>query len=288
MRHRSVIAFILLAATLAAIPQASQDLLALKNALGERVRNEILFAFLNLNPQDGATVSGPQRARLSQPSCPSSAKSVTQTASNSKKPGSAAATAPSVESKLVLEVSDKEFGQLAMMLAPPADAFAERSHLESPERFDGLVLGQVLKMPARELPPVQELSMIIPPSEGLDPVPPPRRQNAVQAKSAKARQNLSAEWEARASFVAARYAAQSEELKKAGETIRFQFVYDLKDGKAIRIPAPATRVRATKLRTRNVKTVTPPIASAPRQLKQLAYVVAGPRIPAAPEVPASE
>jgi hypothetical protein len=284
MRHRSVIAFILLAAILVAVPQAMQDILALKSALGERVRNEILFAFLNLNPRDGASQPAPQRARLSQPTCPASTKTVTQTASNSKKQGGAAnahAKAQGAESNVVVEVSGEEFGQLAMMLTPSAEIYGERSRLEVREGLDALVQGKGSKIPA------PELSMIIPPGEGLDPIP-PRRQKAEQEKAAKARVSPTAEWESRTSFVAAQYVVRSDELRKAGENIRLQFADGLKDGRAFRIPAAAPRVRVTKSKRQGVTNATPPAPSAPRQLKQLACDACEPGSTHAPEASASE
>lgn len=54
MKHRSVIAFILIAAALFAAPQISHDLSALKSAIGARLRGEILHAILNLPAGDGA------------------------------------------------------------------------------------------------------------------------------------------------------------------------------------------------------------------------------------------
>ena len=54
MKHRSVIAFILLAAALFAAPQISNDLSAFKSAVGARIRGEILHAFLNLRADDAA------------------------------------------------------------------------------------------------------------------------------------------------------------------------------------------------------------------------------------------
>lgn len=74
MKHRSVGIFIILAASLAAIPQASQELVAFKDAVGERVRVEIWQAFLDLNSQGrgSAPVSPERQSEVA--SCPDTAK----------------------------------------------------------------------------------------------------------------------------------------------------------------------------------------------------------------------
>src|ERR1700750_1624831 len=65
MRHRSNIAFILLAATLFAAPQMAHDLSTLKGAVAARVRGEILQAFLGLHANEAsATVTHAPRAEL--------------------------------------------------------------------------------------------------------------------------------------------------------------------------------------------------------------------------------
>ena len=66
MKHRSVGIFIVLAASLAAIPQASQELAALKNAVGARARVEIWNAFLDLQTRGlgGATAPAPVPATV--------------------------------------------------------------------------------------------------------------------------------------------------------------------------------------------------------------------------------
>lgn len=64
MKHRSIGIFIILAASLAAIPQASQELDALRNAVGQRARVELWNAFLDLQSAGG---------RSSRPAAPASA-----------------------------------------------------------------------------------------------------------------------------------------------------------------------------------------------------------------------
>jgi hypothetical protein len=75
MRHRSHIAFILLAAALFAAPQMAQDLSALKGAVAARLRGEIMRAFLGLHSNESApaAVAAP-RAGASLLACGESAK----------------------------------------------------------------------------------------------------------------------------------------------------------------------------------------------------------------------
>lgn len=275
MRHRSVIAFILLAAILVAIPQASEDLLALKSALGERVRDEIRHAFLNLNVQDGGVQAAPQRAQATLASCPGGAsKSAVQRAWGAKK-GSApegSAAAQGGASRADSDSRGDELGQLAMMLNTPAGTSVEKSQLETIGGLKGLLMGKVLKVPSGNLSPVGELAMIIPPDDGIDVSSLDRRDSA-QGKASKARGNRAAEIETRASFTAARFDVQHEVFRKQADAVRVQLNFDLKDAGAARIPAAAPRAKVTKIKRQQVRTVTAPVAGASGQAKQLACLV---------------
>ncbi|MCA1634557.1 MAG: hypothetical protein LC802_12915 [Acidobacteria bacterium] len=290
MRHRSVIAFILLAATLAAVPQAWQEFSALKSAVGERVRNEILFAFLNLNPQDAATQTAPQLAQRAGTDCPGSTRSGAQAVWGARR---SSATAPpqttqDVTARASTEARDEELGQLAMILTQPADGFEAKIEREAVEDLRGLVVVKVLKAPTLELLPTRELSMIIPPGEGPDLIPGVKR-IAEQEKGAQGRLSRgAAAWEARASFIAASLNEQNVDFKKPGEEIRFQFTHLLKDAGAVRMPVAAPRVKFTKLKRQRGTNVTPPLAATPRQLKQLACLVSEFTRLDVPAAPASE
>src|SRR5437763_109190 len=67
MKHRSVIAFILLAAALFAAPQISHDILSLKSAVVARVRGEVMRAFLSLGGRDGGGEWAGRRAGVPAP-----------------------------------------------------------------------------------------------------------------------------------------------------------------------------------------------------------------------------
>jgi len=65
MKHRSIGAFVILAATLFAIPEALQDIRSLKDAVLGRARGEILQAFLSF--QTGDDPCSARRGRQAQP-----------------------------------------------------------------------------------------------------------------------------------------------------------------------------------------------------------------------------
>src|SRR5205085_11420909 len=69
MKHRSVIAFILLAAALFAAPQISHDILSLKSAVVARVRGEVMRAFLSLDGRDGGGELAARRAGVPVATC---------------------------------------------------------------------------------------------------------------------------------------------------------------------------------------------------------------------------
>src|SRR5205085_8522525 len=59
MKHRSVIAFVIVAAALFSLPQLSHDLHELKGAVGMRLHRELLHAFLNLPADEPTAVATP-------------------------------------------------------------------------------------------------------------------------------------------------------------------------------------------------------------------------------------
>src|SRR5437763_16371121 len=98
MKHRSIIAFILLAAALVAAPQVTHDLAALKSALGARIRGEILHAFLSLQASDAVGGTTARRAEPALASCKAEAKSEAQaTAARAKHGDERAHSAPQAE-----------------------------------------------------------------------------------------------------------------------------------------------------------------------------------------------
>jgi hypothetical protein len=265
MKHRSVIAFVLLAATLAAVPQVSQDLLELKSALGERVRNEMWHAFLSVNGRGGASQAAPQRTQHTLASC--NAAPANAGAKKSSAPARATAQAGSAASaEAVREVEAEE---LAMMLTPPAESVEEKGTVEAAEDLRELRFGRVLKAPTRAPLPVQEMAMIIPPGEGADPVL-PGRLVAAEAEAKTARARARRDEAARVSYVATAFTERGVEFRKVGDVMRFQFNNVTKDGFAVP-PAPAApKARVTKVKRQQATTVTAPVVIPAGQAKQLA------------------
>ncbi len=265
MKHRSVVAFVLLAATLAAVPQASQDLSELKSALAARVRTEIWSAFLNLNGRGGATQSAPRSTQHTLASCQSAPAS--SVAKRSSAPARAAAQAGASAEVETARPSEGE--ELAMMLTPPAENVEGKLEIEDVEELKDL--GTALKAPAREILPAQEFAMIIPPGEAPDLVLPSRlAATDAEAKAERARARR-AESEVRAMYVATAFNERGVEFRKVGDVMRFQFNNSLiKDGVAIPLVAPAPKAKVTKVKRQQTTSVNAPVAATTKHLACLA------------------
>jgi hypothetical protein len=265
MKHRSVVAFVLLAATLAAVPQASQDLSELKSALAARVRTEIWSAFLNLNGRGGATQSAPRSTQHTLASCTNAPAG--PSAKRSSAPARAAAQAGA--SAEVEGARHFEAEELAMMLTPPAENVEGKMEVEAVEELKEL--GKVLKTPAREILPAQEMAMIIPPGEAPDSVLTSRLTSAdAETKAARSRSRR-AESEARATYVATAFNERGVEFRKVGDVMRFQFNNSLiKDGVAIPLSVPAPKAKATKVKRQQTTTNVTAPAVTTKQLACLA------------------
>ncbi len=264
MKHRSVIAFVLLAATFAAVPQASQDLLELKGALVGRVRSEIWHAFLSLNGRGGAAQTAPQSTQHTLASCNAPANPGAKRASASSRATARVETTAGVEA-----VNPIAADELAMMLTPPTENVEEKMEIEYVEDLRELGLGRVLKAPTRAPLPVQEMAMIIPPGEGADPIPTRIVAAETEAKAARARSKRF-ETEARVNYIATAFNERGVEFRKVGDVMRFQFNNSLKDGVAIPLAPAAPKGKVTKVKRQQATTVTAPVALSTTQAKQLA------------------
>ncbi|MDQ3743150.1 MAG: hypothetical protein M3444_02090 [Acidobacteriota bacterium] len=176
MKHRSVIAFILLAAAFVAAPQVSQDLAALKSALGARIRGEILHAFLNLHANEGAGESETRRtAQTMLASCKAEAKTEGQTTVRARRSEDRTQGAneerAQVQPRAEAAPQTDAHKQLAMLVVPSPEA--EESSAELPGVDDQLIRGKASELPRRagstsELESASELAMLIPPGLGFD------------------------------------------------------------------------------------------------------------------------
>src|SRR5436309_950417 len=113
MKHRSVIAFILLAAALFAAPQISHDILSLKSAVVARVRGEVMRAFLSLGGRGGGGEFAARRATTPAAEC-AQEREEAQAAPKSKR---VEAHAPAtVQADTTARQDQQE--QLAMLISP--------------------------------------------------------------------------------------------------------------------------------------------------------------------------
>ena len=149
MKHRSVIAFVIVAAALFSLPQLSHDLRALKGAVGTALHRELLHAFLNLPA--GAPSAAAPAARTAEPlvaSCPQAKAGTTW--SKPGRPGASRGAA-----------AGRSFEQRAMIVDPTRDPVNERTKDEVKE---------VAGMFVAALPEVgAEIAMITPPNNGVEP-----------------------------------------------------------------------------------------------------------------------
>ena len=152
MKHRSVIAFVIVAAALFSLPQLSHDLHALKGAVGARLHRELLHAFLSLpagEPASAAPAGRPAEGLLAY-FCP--------------KEKSGPAAAKTARGEVPGRAAGKTFEQSAMLGDPKNDPINEVAKAEVKAAAD------VVVAPRPEVKvETAEVAMIIPPDTGLDP-----------------------------------------------------------------------------------------------------------------------
>lgn len=202
MRHRSHIAFILLAAALFAAPQMAQDLSTLKGAVAARIRGEILHAFLGLHSNESAApVTQAPRADASLLACSESAKPEAQAAQGKTTERSAPArrVEPRPQTAMLTDPADKTNAGL-----PPSG-----------------VAGEWASLP-RQLPTETRLAMLTPPGNGVEP--PPALAYRYESGDARTRvapmaRNNFKELEKQALFLQVRFerVAEAESIRRAAE-----------------------------------------------------------------------
>jgi hypothetical protein len=151
MRHRSHIAFILLAAALFAAPQMAQDLSALKGAVAARIRGEIMQAFLGLHSDESAAPAQQSpRVDASLLACTESDKPEAQPAQGKTAVRSAPARRVELRSQ-------------AAMLTDPAD----KTNVGLPP---SAVADELASLPRQVLTETR-LAMLTPPGNSVEPPP---------------------------------------------------------------------------------------------------------------------
>ena len=152
MKHRSVIAFVIVAAALFALPQLSHDLRELKGAVGTRLHRELLNAFLNLpagEPVSAAPAASPAESLLA--SC------------GKEKTGAPSAKTARAAGHAEARAAEKRLEERAMIGDPKNDPINEVARAEADE--DEV---EFVETPS-EVKAASEVAMIIPPEAGVDP-----------------------------------------------------------------------------------------------------------------------
>lgn len=203
MRHRSHIAFILLAAALFAAPQMAQDLSALKGAVAARVRGEIMRAFLGLHSNESASAATQApRADASLLACGESARPEAQPAPGRtiERPAPARRVGARSQTAMLTDPSDKPNG------LPPSGA-----------------AGELASLPRQVLTETR-LAMLTPPGNGVEPPPLAYRFESgdLRAKVAPLTRDRFAELQKHAVFVQARFdlgngVRDAESIRRAAE-----------------------------------------------------------------------
>ena len=255
MKHRSVIAFVIVAAALFAAPQLSHDLQSLRSAMGSRLRGELMHAFLSLHAEDGAaapaaTAGRPQKMLAS---CPK-AKAGAAAGVKKDEPRAAAPRtgAPAVEAQRV---------QLAMMTEPEG----------VPEDWEARAAL------AREVE--AEVAMIIPPDGGVDP----RALADVHAARASAQEGAALRRQAAGevrhlAFVAARFEGDRFERQGPDEESLRRLRETLPGPLGLRLDSEGTKAKVLKVIKRAGGAAPAPVAAprAPRTPGQTACLLKAP------------
>jgi hypothetical protein len=248
MKHRSVIAFMLIAAALFAAPQISQDLVAFKSAVGMRLRGELLHAFLSLPSADGgADTAAPRRTDVLLATCIRN-KSVEPSAKASRSESRASA-APHVEARS----AESTHEQLAAVVNPSAVTEAWRSELSRGPVES--VTGKAAEVPRRVPTDAGEVSMIIPPGAGIDPQAFADARAFLDARALESTvrgdalpKRKAAEELRRVSFVATRFDVKNIEWRKAGDDVLQRLNEALPGAYEFRLNRDGSKVRVLKVR----------------------------------------
>ena len=242
MKHRSVIAFVIVAAALFAAPQLSHDLRSLRNAFGSKLRGELMHAFLSLPATEVAPAVAPRPAETVLASC--AKEKAGAPAAKQRKNDVGAPLSPRAEARTAAP------DQLAMIVEPLSVSGPWSAALPA-----GALNG------AGEMPRAGgEVAMIIPPDSGVEPQALARASRAAEREGAK--QARKAREEVRAAFVATGFDAkgatwikQDEALRRLGESLPGTFEF--------RVESDNSKTKQLKVR-RCAGSNCPPPPPAPR------------------------
>ncbi len=193
MKHRSVIAFVIVAAALFAAPRLSHDLQSFQNALGARLNGGLMHAFLSLPEGEGAAATvAPRTAETQLASCTKGRPAARQRKSDPATPARAEARG---------DAGDR----LAMIVEPPV-------RVSDPWVA---ALPEAAETPHKAL---AELAMIIPPDGGIDPRGRVRVAALASADDAAGARKLARQ--VRMTYVATRPDAKGVEWRKVEGALR--------------------------------------------------------------------
>jgi hypothetical protein len=239
MKHRSVIAFVIVIAALFAAPQLSHDLQSFTNALGSRLSGELMHAFLSLPSAEpsAAPAVAPLRVETQLASCTKE-----RPAAKQRK-----AEQPAPTARAEVRTAESARDQLAMIEEP----------LPVSEPWAAGLPGGAL-VGSAELPhkSADEVAMIIPPDSGIEPQALARAAAGSKLSTADARRVAE---DVRVAYVATRLEGKTFEWRQSNESLRrleeslpgaYEFRID-RDGSKRRVmrvkrvagancPAPAT------------------------------------------------
>ncbi len=220
MRHRSNIAFILLAAALFAAPQMAHDLSTLKGAVAARVRVEILQAFLGLHANE-ASAAGTQapRAELALVAHAADKSDAQPAPQSAQKKAGERSSCPAQRNEQRNEANAQARTQTAMLTDP-----ADKTNVGLPP---SAVAVELASLP-RQVFDATQLAMLTPPGNGVEPPAPPVRASYKEDDARKTVESSTrvkfAELERHAVYVQARFerdAAGAEWLRRfASEAAR--------------------------------------------------------------------
>lgn len=246
MKHRSVIAFVIVAAALFSLPQLSHDLRALKSEVGARLHRELLHAFLNLPAGEPTSAIAP----AARP-----AETLLASCTKEKSDAPAAKTAK-VEASGRVEgrANGKSVEQSAMIGDPANDPINQLASVD-------------IEKAAALLPEFKvetEVAMIIPPDSGIDPQ---GRVSAFASREAAREDAKQFRVEAeglRVAYTAARFEAKGPEWQKATEDAVRKLNGSLPGAYEFRVLRDGAKMKVLKFKCGDCPTTAPRLPRVPR------------------------
>ncbi|HZI18208.1 MAG TPA: hypothetical protein VEY09_06375 [Pyrinomonadaceae bacterium] len=231
MTHRSVGVFIIVAALLVAVPQASRDLLELAGSAGDQARTAMLRTFLGLNAGASASPAARRRTASLVASCQAPAAEHKGAPRHSQ--AAARSRQESQSSHADAEAAGAAQFELAMILDRPEAV----PHAPVPADFHGRLksveFGRSAAHNPKDAAGLSELAMIIPPDAAIPPLA-----AALNGKPLKSGAPLVVKPEVNPQvLVAGRLAGEANLFREAAVEIRREMIKVKKEGEASKFEA---------------------------------------------------